>query len=97
MSIDTRLEALNTRIDALHAQRQQLKAQRERKRQRHESTADVDAKMQAKTLAQLRTELAAERRRYRVIKRLTGPGAPQRVAACRTKAKKISDRMKENA
>lgn len=94
-TLDARLETLNGRIEALRVSRQHLKAQRARKRERHESTASDDAKMQSMTLAQLRTELAAERRRYRLVGRVTGPGAKQKVAACRSNAKRLAEHIKK--
>lgn len=96
-NVEARLAALDARIDALRTARQQLKARRPRKVSRHESTAADDAKMQVMTTAQLRLELTAERRRYRLIKNAKGPSAGRKIAACRTKAKKIAEHIKANA
>lgn len=97
MTLETRIAAIDARIDSLRDARQHLKAQRARKRDKHQSTAGDDAKMQSMTLAQLRAELGAARMRYRQIQHVTGPGARQKAAACRDKARKISERMKEKA
>ena len=97
MSLETQIASLDERIEALTAQRRQLRAQAAVRRDRHQSAADLEAKLQALTLAQLRAELSVERKRYRSLRRITGPGATVKLAASRTKARQIAERIREHA
>lgn len=64
---------------------------------RYKAQAEIGAQLRAVTLRQLRAELAAERKQYRALTRSTGPGLPQKAAACRLRAQKLAERIKETA
>jgi hypothetical protein len=62
---------------------------------RYKAQAEIGVQLRAVTLRKLQIELAAERKMYRSLTRSTGPGLPQKAAACRQRAQRIAQKIQE--
>lgn len=92
-SFEAKIAALNAKIGALRDKRLRLQKKMEEHRARHQSTADLEVRLRAMTLQQLRAELTVERRRFKKYGKCERDG---KVAAkSRARAQMIAGKIEE--